>query len=150
METLVAAWWLWVLLGLALVVGEILTPGGFYILFFGAGAIAVGLLKLAGANLGLAVEGLAFVAISICLLVLFRRPLMERFKPLAPEIRADELTSEVAVALEEIGPRGRGKVELRGTAWNAQNLGEGAISKSARCRVERVDGLTLEIRAIEP
>jgi hypothetical protein len=149
METLVAAWWLWVLLGLALLAGEILTPGGFYILFFGAGAIAVGLLKLAGVSMGLAMEGLAFVAISITALVLFRRPLMQRFKPLAPEARADELTSEVAVALEEIGPRSRGKVELRGTAWNAQNLGDLMIVKSARCRVERVDGLTLEVRAID-
>ncbi len=143
------AWWLWVLLGLALLAAELLTPGGFYILFFGAGAIAVGLLKLAGLAPGLAFEGLAFVAISILALVLFRRPLMERFRPLAPEIPVDELTSEVAVALEQIEGGARGKVELRGTTWNAQNLGQSIISKSARCRVERVDGLTLEVRNLE-
>ena len=28
-------WWIWVVLGLALLLGEILTPGGFYLLFFG-------------------------------------------------------------------------------------------------------------------
>lgn len=150
METLNAAWWAWVLLGLALLAGEILTPGGFYILFFGGGAILVGLLKLAGLQLGLAVEGLIFVTISVVLLLVFRRPLMERFKPLAPEIPVDELTSEVAVALEQIGPKGHGKVELRGTAWNAHNLGDSVIEKSARCRVERVEGLTLSIRGLEP
>lgn len=143
------AWWLWVLLGLALLAGELLTPGGFYILFFGAGAIAVGLLKLAGMSFGLAFEGLAFVIISILTLVLFRRPLMEKFRPLAPEIPVDELTSEVAVALEQIEGGARGKVELRGTTWNAQNLGQAVIAKSARCRVERVDGLTLAVRPIE-
>lgn len=149
METLAAAWWLWVLLGLALLAGELLTPGGFYILFFGVGAIVVGVLKLLGIPMGLAAEGLAFVAISVLALMLFRRPLMEKFRPLAPEIPVDELTSEIAVALEAIAPNALGKVELRGTAWNAQNLGDRPIEKSARCRVERVDGLKLEIRALE-
>lgn len=143
------AWWLWVLLGLALLAGEILTPGGFYILFFGAGAIVVGLLKLAGLSMGLAFEGIAFVAISILALVLFRRPLMQRFRPLSPEPRVDELTGEIAVALEPIEAGARGKVEMRGTAWNAENLGPDPIPKSARCRVERVDGLTLAVRPFE-
>jgi hypothetical protein len=146
MDTFVSAWWMWVLLGLALVTGEILTPGGFYILFFGAGAIVVGLIKLAGLSTGLAAEGLIFVALSIGLLAAFRKPLMEKFKPLAPEIPVDELTSEVAVALETIAPGAHGKAELRGTAWNARNMGDSVIEKSARCRVEKVDGLTLAIR----
>ena len=38
------AWWLWVLLGFALVLCELLTPGGFFFLFFGLGAVAVGAL----------------------------------------------------------------------------------------------------------
>ncbi len=147
METVAFAWWLWVMLGLALLAAEILTPGGFYILFFGAGAILVGLMKLAGVSAGLAAEGLIFVAVSIGLLAIFRKPLLERFKPLAPEIPVDELTSEVAVALETIAPGAHGKAELRGTAWNARNMGDTVIEKSARCRVERVDGLTLTIRA---
>jgi membrane protein implicated in regulation of membrane protease activity len=33
-------WWIWILLGLVLLLGEIVTPGGFYILFFGVGAVA--------------------------------------------------------------------------------------------------------------
>jgi inner membrane protein len=42
------AWWIWIVLGLVLLLGEMLTPGGFYILFFGIGAIIVGI--LAGFN----------------------------------------------------------------------------------------------------
>ena len=149
MESFAAAWWWWVVLGLALLAGELLTPGGFYVLFFGVGAIVVGLLKLIGIPMDLAVEGLAFVAISALALMFFRRPLMERFKRLSPDLRAEELTNEIAVALEPIAPKALGKVELRGTAWSAQNLGEIPIQKSARCRVDRVDGLKLEIRALD-
>ena len=37
-------WWLWILLGLLLFLAELTTPGGFYILFFGIGAVIVGIL----------------------------------------------------------------------------------------------------------
>src|SRR3989304_4674160 len=37
-------WWLWVILGFALMGLELFTPVGFYFLFFGVGALVVGLL----------------------------------------------------------------------------------------------------------
>ena len=42
-------WWVWILLGFLLLLAEVLTPGGLYLLFFGVAAILVGL--LAGLNL---------------------------------------------------------------------------------------------------
>lgn len=85
METLSFAWWLWALVGLLLLAGELLTPGGFYLIFFGAGALAVGLLKLLlGIQVGLAMEGLVFVVISVAALALFRKPLLQRFQRLSP------------------------------------------------------------------
>jgi len=41
-------WWIWVLGGLVLLLAEVLTPGGFFVVFFGAGAILVGTIKLMG------------------------------------------------------------------------------------------------------
>jgi len=37
-------WWTWILFGLVLFLAEIVTPGGFYIIFFGVGAVIVGVL----------------------------------------------------------------------------------------------------------
>lgn len=142
------AWWMWVVAGLVLLVGEILTPGGFYLVFFGAGALLVGLVKLAGLHPGLATEGLLFAAFSVAGLLIFRKPLLQRFRKLTPTSDVDNLTCEIASAMEEIPGLGMGKVELRGTSWNARNLGEVPIPKSTRCRVERVDGLTLEVRSL--
>jgi len=147
-ETLNFTWWLWLLAGLLFLAGELLTPGGFYLIFFGAGALAVGLLKLLGLHFGLAIEGLIFVVISVAALALFRKPLLQRFQRLSPTSDVDNLTSEVATALEEIPAGGRGKAELRGTSWNAQNLGDSPIVKATRCQVERVDGLTLFVRPL--
>jgi membrane protein implicated in regulation of membrane protease activity len=39
-----------------------------------------------------------------------------------------------------------GKAELRGSTWNARNVGETPITEDQRCRVESVDGLTLSVR----
>ncbi len=147
MESLSVAWWLWMLLGIALLAAEILTPGGFYIIFFGVAGLAVGVLKLCGFIDSLAGEGLLFAALAVAGLAFFRKPLMQRFRHLsAPQKEVDSLTSEVAVALADIPPRSLGKVELRGAVWSAQNVSSTLIPKSARCRVDSVDGLTLNVR----
>lgn len=149
MELSALSWWMWVILGLILLAGEILTPGGFFILFFGAGALVVGLLKLAGLTTSLPVDGLIFLAVSIAGLVFFRKPLQEKFRNLTPDLPVDALTSETAQALEEIAAGGMGKVELRGTTWNAQNVGTEPLKAAQRCSVERVEGITLYVRARE-
>jgi len=41
-------WWAWVLGGFFLLLGELLTPGGFFIFFFGVGALVTGALAAAG------------------------------------------------------------------------------------------------------
>ena len=140
------SWWMWMLLGLGLAVLEILTPGGFFMIFFGVGAITVGLLDLLGVSMSFPVQGLMFVAISIVSILLFRKPLQQRFQTNMPKGKVDNLVGETARALEEIPADGIGKAELRGAAWNAHNIGEAPIALSARCRVERVEGLTLYVR----
>ena len=147
MEFMALSWWIWVVLGLALMAGEIMTPGGFFILFFGAGAVVVGLLKLAGLSVSLPVEGLIFIIVSVAGVVFFRKPLQDRFHAMTPQLPVDALTSETAKSLEVIAAGAFGKVELRGTTWNAQNVGTEPLETAQRCSVERVEGLTLYVRA---
>ena len=149
MEYVFFPWWLWMLIGIVLMAGEILTPGGFYIIFFGAAAVIIGFLKLFGMELSLPMEGLVFCILSVVGVVFFRNKLQARFAQPAPEIPVDSLISQTAVAIEEIAPGAMGKVELRGTAWQAQNLGDAPIQKAERCRIERVEGLTLYVRSLK-
>ncbi len=149
MEALSFTWWFWVVAGLILMAAEILTPGGFFIVFFGFGAVATGVLKLFGMEVGTVLEILIFVVISVGGLFQFRQKLLDQFGKPAKEVPdVDSLVSQVAVAIDDLVPGQPGKVELRGTAWNAENLGAEPILKTHRCRVERVDGLTLYVRAI--
>jgi inner membrane protein len=140
-------WWAWALVGLALLGVEVFTPGGFFVLFFGVGALLVALLA------GLGVAGppwgqwLIFSAVSVVSLLLFRSPLLKRFGHGEPGRVLDTLEDEVATPLEDLAPGGVGKAELRGTSWTARNADERPLARGQRCRVSRVEGLTLHLRA---
>lgn len=138
-------WWIWILLGLALVFAEVVTPGGFYLLFFGVGALTVGLLALADIAGPAWLQVLLFSAISLCALWLFRERLMQSFQVKA-QVPVDSYIGETAHAVDEIAVNGVGKVELRGASWSARNVGAAPLPVGARCLVEKVEGLTLLVR----
>lgn len=140
-------WWLWLLVGLFLLLGELLTPGGFYLIFFGASAFVVGALAAAGLVVSPVVQWLLFSGLSILALALFRRPLLRWLGPHLEGKPVDQLAGEIAVALAALAPGEIGPAELRGAPWRARNLGATPIAAGGRCRVERVDGLLLEVRA---
>jgi membrane protein implicated in regulation of membrane protease activity len=139
-------WWLWVLVGFGLLLLEMATPGGFFAIFFGIAAVLVGGLAWPGWAGPAWLQWLLFSAISVVGLLLFRAPLMRHFK-LDRSKPVDSLVGEVAVVLEEVSPGGVGKAELRGTSWSARSDSSVPLTRGQRCRVERIEGLTLWIRA---
>ena len=141
------AWWIWVLGGLVLLVAEVTTPGGFFAIFFGAGAILVGALKALGWDGPAWAEWLVFTVLSVALLAFFRKPLMRRFSLSGGKKTVDRMEGERALVTEDVAPGGVGKAEMRGATWTARTAGDAALPKGRRCRVERVEGLTLWLRA---
>ena len=138
-------WWLWMLFGLVLLILEVQLAGGFYLAFFGIGAICVGSLVAIGLAEAAWLQWLLFSVLSVVSLAFLRRPIMTRFAPAGGD-RVDSLVGETATATEDIPSGGVGKAELRGTTWTARNNGSVLLAKDTRCRVERVEGLTIWIR----
>jgi inner membrane protein len=135
-------WWMWALLGLGLAACEMLTPGGFYFLFFGLGAVVTSLLVWLGVLGTPWLEWLVFTGVSLACLV----PLRGRFVRWAtvPESeRLDTLVGEEVVLLDDLETGRVGKGELRGTTWSVRTAGSQAYRRGERARVARVDGLTL-------
>jgi hypothetical protein len=138
-------WWWWVLGGLALAAVELFTPGTFFIVFFGAGAIVVGALLGIGVRLSSALQWLVFSLVSVGSLLVFRGRLLAATRG-AGGGPVDSIAGEVAVLLDDLAPGAVGKAELRGTAWNARSAGGRALRRGERVRVERVEGLMLWVR----
>ncbi|MEO8359746.1 MAG: NfeD family protein [Vicinamibacteria bacterium] len=135
------SWSSWMVIGLGLLVFEVLTPGGFFTVFFGVAAFLVGLLVWMGLLGSGAAQWLVFAVMGTVLIVALRPLVRKSFETNTPKV--DQLVGQTAIAMETLDANGRGKVELRGTTWSALYAGAGSILKGDRLRVTRVDGLSL-------
>ena len=138
-------WWAWLVLGMVLLGGETALAGGFYLLFFGLGALLVGLVGLAGIALPGWGQWLLFSALSLGSLALIRPRVLGRFRQAGPGIE-DTFVGEIAVAGERMAPGATGRGEMRGSSFSLRNADAQDICAGERCRVLRVDGLMLEVR----
>jgi hypothetical protein len=135
------AWWLWALGGLVLLGIELLTPGGFFFLFFGLGAFATALLAALGVLEAAWAQWLAFTVGSVATVAVLRGRMRSRLDAGGPPVGG--LVGEVGVLLVDLPPGDVGQMELRGTAWSARHAGGAILVRGARCRVVRVEGLML-------
>jgi inner membrane protein len=113
---------LWFLIGLVLFLLELVVPG-FIIFFFGFGAWITALICLVfhpGTNLQIII----FAVISVLSLVALRKMIQNKFfysKSNSSEAVEDEFTGKEGIALVDFGIGKKGKVEFKGTTWNAES-----------------------------
>lgn len=139
------AWWIWILIGVALLAVEFASTT-MHIGLFAVGALVVAILVGAGVDIPLWAQLVIFTGVSVFSL-LFLRPILVRKLRLHETRQVDSLIGEQAVALDEIGPAGLGKAEMRGTTWSARNVGETVLLRGQRCVVAAVEGLVIHVRA---
>jgi inner membrane protein len=139
-------WWGWWGLGLLLILLELVTPLGFYLIFFGVGALVVGGLASLQLDVPPWAEWLLFAGFSVLALLLFRRPMLTRFHAGNQRLAIDSMVGETALALEDIAVGAVGRVELRGSTWNARNFGAHPVGRGQRCTVQKAEGLLLWVR----
>jgi membrane protein implicated in regulation of membrane protease activity len=137
------AWWHWIVIGLILIALEMAASGGFYVIFFGIAAIAIGVLHALDIAGPPWFQVFLFSAISVGSLLFFRRPFMRWMQLDRPGSDVDSMIGETAVPLEDIDPGAVGRAELRGTVWSARNRATAAIRKGQRCTVVAVDRLMI-------
>ena len=138
---------MWLVAGVGLLIFELVTPGGFFAVFFGVAGILVGLLTavhLAGPEW---LQWLLFSAFSIAGVLLLRRPVMQRLGVGPPALPGEEMRGESALVTEEIRPGDLGKVELRGTIWSAR--ANRTVHVGERLPVDRIEGLTVWLGGTE-
>lgn len=126
---------------------EALLGGELYLLFFGASAILVGVLSAAGFLPEIWMQLALFSVAAIGVALPLRKKVSARMHASIPDKEIDATVGQSATAIAVIAPGGKGKAELRGSPWSAVNLGATQLETGQSAVVERVEGLTLYIRA---
>ena len=139
------SWWIWVLIGFALLAIEFASTT-LHVAFFGLGGLFVALLVGLGWHGPLWAQVLVYTGISLLALLFLRPPIMRRLK-LNESKEVDTLVGEQAIAIDDIAVQNVGKAEMRGSTWTAVNVGMSPLTKGQRCTVESVDGLKIRVRA---
>jgi membrane protein implicated in regulation of membrane protease activity len=115
----------WFIIGLGLFLLELVIPG-FFIFFFGLGAWVTALVCLLGAP-GTNLQIIIFAVTSVLSLIGLRRIIQKKFfysKGNLSEEVEDEFTGKEAIAKADFGTDMNGKVEFKGTMWNAESKSE--------------------------
>jgi len=116
---------IWFIVGLGLFLLELVLPG-FVIFFFGVGAWITALLCLI-ANPGINLQVIVFAVTSVLSLLALRKMIQKRFfypKQEHSDDVEDEFTGKEGVAVSSFGSGKKGKVEFKGTTWNAESGSE--------------------------
>ena len=95
--------WMWIALGLVLAAIELATPGGFFIIFFGVGAVVVGLMRVAGLLEAAWAQWLVFPIVAAGGAALFRQPLLARLQGHDSGHVVDTLVGDAALPVDRTG-----------------------------------------------
>jgi membrane protein implicated in regulation of membrane protease activity len=137
----VPAWLIWAIVATGLAVGELLTPGLFFLGPVAIAAIIAAVLALFG--LGTAVQLLAFVVASIASVAVLR-PLARSHLHVPPMLRTGTaaLVGANALVVERVDVNG-GLVRIGGEEWSARAYMEDQVLEpGTRVEVVKIEGAT--------
>ena len=134
-------WWGWLVLGALLLGAETVLATDFWLATVGAAAMTLGLALTLVDPPRVWIQWILFAALAVLFNAVVRRRIRAKPSGLDPE-----LIGESGVALAEIAAGGHGSVEVRGTTWQARNVGSEALAARAPVRVTAVRGILLEVR----
>jgi len=137
-------WPIWIGVGLLLMAIEVHYTRDFTLFCFGASALMVGLMTVLGV-LDFWTQWATFAALSATLLVSAREWLRKRMLSRTTDAELENIVGQSAIPLDDLPAYGFGKAELRGTTWSAHNASHVRIMRGQRCKVMRINGLTLWI-----
>ncbi len=135
------AWLVWAILAALLALGELATPGLFFLGPIALAAIPAGLVAALG--LGAIWQLLAFVVCSLASLGLIR-PIARAHLRMPHAIRTGTaaLVGAPAIALDRVDAQG-GRVRIGGEIWSARAYDETqVIEAGARVEVMKIEGAT--------
>ena len=135
------AWLIWAIATVLLCIGELLTPGMFFLGPVALAALGAGIVALAG--VGVLGQFLVFIGGSVAS-VLFLRPIAKRHlhMPAARRTGSAALEGAKAVVVQRVDANG-GRVRIGGEEWSARAYMEDQVLEpGTRVEVVKIEGAT--------
>jgi membrane protein implicated in regulation of membrane protease activity len=134
-------WVVWAIVAVGLAIGEILTPGLFFLGPIAVAAVVAGITAAVGANL--AIQLIAFIVASLASLAVLR-PLARSHLRMPAHLRTgtEALAGAKATVLERVDSNG-GRVRIGGEVWTARAyMDDQVIEPGKRVEVVKIEGAT--------
>jgi len=136
-----SAWVIWAIVAVGLAVGEILTPGLFFLGPVALAAVAAAVVATLGGGLG--IELLVFIVAAVASLAVLR-PIARRHLRMPAKLRTGTaaLVGTRGLAIERIDVHG-GRVKIGGELWSARAFDETqVIEPGAQVEIVKIEGAT--------
>lgn len=146
-NALIIEWWHWELAGLGLVLLELAVPA-FFVIWFGFGALLVGLVLLVAPELSLTTQIAAWIVASVAMTVLWFRVFKRSQHKTLIGTAAGEVIGEVGLLVSAVAPFQRGRVRFQRPVLGAEEwacMAETAIAAGERVRVVSVEGSFVKV-----
>jgi membrane protein implicated in regulation of membrane protease activity len=142
--------WIWLAATAVFAIGEMATPGSFFLAPFAVGALIASLLAFAGVSV--LVEWIVFIVVSVIMLALLR-PLSKRLDRDALDhgVGSRRLIGRQATVLRTI-PAGDeiGMVRVDREQWRAQSIDGTPIAAGIAVRIADVQGTRVIVAPLDP
>lgn len=138
-------WQTWLIIGILLMIGEVVTPG-FVLFFFGIAALLLSLLTALLPGLNPYLQAILFSLFSFGSIFFCRRALKNIFKGKTLGTNGtlpSEFIGKTATVIERITPARPGKVEFNGANWKAKS--DEILEPHATVTITAQENLTLTV-----
>ncbi len=140
-------WWHWVVLGIVLLLLELAVPA-FFLVWFGAGALIVGIALLAAPSLSFSWQVLVWIACSLAFIWLWFKVFKPGFHKTRAGMSRGAVLGEIGLVIRDIRPFEKGQIRfqkpmLGDEVWEA--IADEEILVGKRVKVLDVEGNILKV-----
>lgn len=138
-------WWVWLSIGIVLLIGEAIVPGTLFLVFFALAAGAMGILTAIVGDFSLTTQLTIFSTASIIALLALRPAILALVNRPDTDTEISQIVGKRALCVADIPAGQRGRVELQGTTWQALNVGSEDLVAGAESTVVAIEGLLVQV-----
>ncbi len=140
-------WWIWIVGGIGLILAELVVPS-FFVVWFGLGALLVGLLALLVPGLSLTVQLAIWTTASLAMVMLWFKVFKPGFHKTRIGTAAGEAVGEIGLLVSAVAPFERGKVRFQRPVLGSEEwacMADAPIAAGERVKVVAIEGSFLTV-----